>query len=101
MITHRLSAARCADRIIVMLKGVIIEQGTHQELMTIQNGAYAAMVARQAKGLDDEGMADGEKEQPLASSMSAVSKSSNLKSKEFMQDQSEQHSSPVSIKRHK
>jgi ATP-binding cassette, subfamily B (MDR/TAP), member 1 len=101
MITHRLSTARYADRIIVMSQGTVVEQGTHLELLKKQNGAYATMIARQLKGLDDENMADEEKEQPLTSSISTLSKSSHLKSKEFMQDQTEQHSTPVSMKRHK
>jgi ATP-binding cassette, subfamily B (MDR/TAP), member 1 len=101
MITHRLSTARYADRIVVMSKGTVVEQGTHLELMKKQNGAYATMVARQLKGLDNENMADEEKEQPLTSSISTLSKSSHLKSKDVLQDQTEQHSTPVSIKRQK
>lgn len=39
VIAHRLSTVRNADRIIVMEKGVIAEQGTHDELMNL-GGTY-------------------------------------------------------------
>ncbi len=40
VIAHRLSTIRDADLILVMNKGTIIEQGTHEELLR-QNGFYA------------------------------------------------------------
>ncbi len=39
VIAHRLSTVRNADRIIVMEKGAIVEQGTHDELMKL-GGTY-------------------------------------------------------------
>ena len=39
VIAHRLSTISKCDRIIVMDKGVIVEEGTHNELM-VQKGAY-------------------------------------------------------------
>jgi ATP-binding cassette subfamily B protein len=39
IIAHRLSTIRAADRILVMQKGTIAEQGTHQELMS-RDGLY-------------------------------------------------------------
>jgi len=40
IIAHRLSTIRSADQIIVLDEGIIKEQGTHQELIGIENGIY-------------------------------------------------------------
>lgn len=40
IIAHRLSTIRSADQIIVLDEGIIKEQGTHQELITLKNGIY-------------------------------------------------------------
>lgn len=42
LIAHRLSTVRSADRIIVMREGAIIEEGSHQHLMT-SGGHYAEL----------------------------------------------------------
>lgn len=42
IITHRLSAIRRVDKIIVLSRGQLVEQGTHQELMALQ-GVYAGL----------------------------------------------------------
>lgn len=47
MIAHRLSTVRKADKIVVMGKGFIIEQGTHEELLAIEDGAYRRLVEGQ------------------------------------------------------
>lgn len=41
IIAHRLSAVRDADRILVMDKGQLVESGTHQELLALDQGIYA------------------------------------------------------------
>jgi subfamily B ATP-binding cassette protein MsbA len=40
VIAHRLATVKSADKIIVMNLGEIVEQGTHKELLTIENGYY-------------------------------------------------------------
>ena len=47
IIAHRLTAVKHADRIVVIDRGEIVEQGTHRELLERQ-GAYAALHRHQA-----------------------------------------------------
>lgn len=46
IVAHRLSTVRNADNIIVLDKGKIVEQGTHEEL-TSQRGAYYNLIKNQ------------------------------------------------------
>ena len=46
VIAHRLSTIRHCDRILVMDKGKIVEDGTYEELIA-KNGLFAALVAKQ------------------------------------------------------
>ena len=46
IVAHRLSTIRNADRILVLEKGVVIEQGSHQELME-QKGHYYELYTNQ------------------------------------------------------
>lgn len=47
VIAHRLSTIQNADKIVVMQRGEIVEQGGHQELMAI-NGTYRKLVEMQS-----------------------------------------------------
>jgi len=53
-IAHRLSTIAHLDRLIVIDKGVIVEQGTHDQLLA-QDGLYASLWHRQSGGF----LADG------------------------------------------
>ncbi|WP_406200064.1 ABC transporter ATP-binding protein/permease [Kitasatospora sp. NBC_01560] len=48
LITHRLGSTRSADRIIVMDRGTVAEEGTHESLIAA-DGGYAAMWRTQAQ----------------------------------------------------
>lgn len=56
LIGHRVSTLRHADQIIVLKEGQLIEQGTHQQLITSQ-GHYAEIerLQRLAKDLENDG----------------------------------------------
>jgi ABC-type multidrug transport system fused ATPase/permease subunit len=47
MVAHRLSTVVNADCICVIDKGRVLEQGSHEELMTKKDGIYATMVSKQ------------------------------------------------------
>jgi ABC-type multidrug transport system fused ATPase/permease subunit len=49
LISHRFSTVRMADRIIVLRRGEIIEQGTHEQLVGA-SGLYAELFNLQAAG---------------------------------------------------
>ena len=51
LISHRFSSVRSADRIYVMESGLIVESGTHEELMD-EDGLYADLFELQAAAYD-------------------------------------------------
>ncbi|KAK1966143.1 ABC transporter [Colletotrichum sublineola] len=54
VIAHKLATIRKADNIVVMSKGTIIEQGTHDGLLQ-QDGAYTRLVRAQNLNVSEEG----------------------------------------------
>jgi ATP-binding cassette subfamily B multidrug efflux pump len=49
-VAHRLSTIAAMDRLVVMDKGRIVEEGTHAELLKKKGGIYASLWARQSGG---------------------------------------------------
>lgn len=56
VIAHRLSTIKNADKIVVLRKGQVVQQGTHASLMAETEGVYAHLVSAQRlnTGLDGE-----------------------------------------------
>ncbi len=54
-VAHRLSTIAAMDRLVIMDKGAVVEEGTHRELLD-KGGLYAALWQRQSGGflLEDE-----------------------------------------------
>jgi ATP-binding cassette subfamily B protein len=50
VVAHRLSTVRRADKIVVLEKGRVVEEGTHEELVALPNGRYRALVENQLEG---------------------------------------------------
>ena len=50
VIAHRLSTVKDADRVIVLDGGKIVETGSHESLMAVENGLYRKLVERQFVG---------------------------------------------------
>jgi ATP-binding cassette, subfamily B, bacterial len=53
-IAHRLSTLRKADRLVVMDKGVVVEEGNHDQLMALE-GAYWRLYQAQQRQAEAEG----------------------------------------------
>lgn len=49
VIAHRLSTVQNADKIVVVNDGQVVEEGTHESLLNIENGAYKALYNAQFK----------------------------------------------------
>ena len=56
MIAHRLSTLRDADRLIVIERGRVAEEGTHAELLAKENGVYQKLFTLQEEALKSAGI---------------------------------------------
>jgi ABC-type multidrug transport system fused ATPase/permease subunit len=54
-IAHRLSTIKKADQIVVLQRGRVVEQGTHETLLENTEGAYYGLVHAQKLSMDDTG----------------------------------------------
>ncbi|HQL10670.1 MAG TPA: multidrug ABC transporter ATP-binding protein, partial [Lentisphaeria bacterium] len=55
VVAHRLSTIKNSNLIILLDKGVIQEQGTHEELMAVPNGRYHDLYTKHmGKGVIEE-----------------------------------------------
>jgi ATP-binding cassette subfamily B (MDR/TAP) protein 1 len=52
-IAHRMSTVTSADLIVVMDKGQVIELGSHEALISANNGVYSRLYHMQSKGVKD------------------------------------------------
>lgn len=52
-IAHRLSTLHRADRLVVLDRGIVVEEGSHDELMT-RDGAYRRLYEAQARNVDGD-----------------------------------------------
>ncbi|KAL7935060.1 multidrug resistance-type transporter protein [Trichoderma chlorosporum] len=57
-IAHRLSTIKKADRIIVIKKGKVAEEGTHESLIALDGGVYSGLVQAQALSLGEPSQSD-------------------------------------------
>ncbi len=48
VIAHRLSTVKGMDRILVLRYGEVVEQGTHKELLNLEDGLYASLWSHQS-----------------------------------------------------
>ncbi len=58
MIAHRLSTLRDADKLIVIERGRVAEEGTHSELLGIENGIYKKLFTLQEEALKNAGITE-------------------------------------------
>lgn len=58
MIAHRLSTIRKADHIIVLRDGTKVEEGTHEQLLSIHDGLYSSLTKAQKLEEDDTAQED-------------------------------------------
>src|SRR5258707_13723186 len=51
VVAHRLSTVRALDRLLVLNKGKVIEEGSHEALIRLENGLYRRLFGHPAPGV--------------------------------------------------
>ncbi|RHZ12643.1 hypothetical protein DYB37_013118, partial [Aphanomyces astaci] len=72
IIAHRLSTIRDADRIVVLSHGSVLEDGTHDSLLKIEDGHYKALVDAQMRGSISEDEEDVPEQVKIQRKLSAA-----------------------------
>lgn len=70
-IAHRLSTIKKADKIVVLKKGQVVEEGTHESLLSNPDGAYWALVNAQQLSMDETFAEEADKIQGSSSDLLA------------------------------
>ncbi|KAK1278590.1 ABC transporter B family member 11 [Acorus gramineus] len=79
IVAHRLSTVRNANMISVIHRGVIVEKGSHSELLKDPNGAYCQLIRLQQRNQGSDNKKIGEHERPeILEDISSQSVSSGL-----------------------
>lgn len=79
IIAHRLSAVRDADRIIVLERGQLVEQGSHDELLRNPTGIYHHLYQLQLGGHADKAPPSKPTHSPERSATGAAGKTPSLR----------------------
>jgi ATP-binding cassette subfamily B (MDR/TAP) protein 1 len=58
-IAHRLSTIKRADKIVVLRTGVVVEEGTHNELLQNPEGVYSGLVRAQTLEMGNDDFEEG------------------------------------------
>lgn len=91
MIAHKLSTVVNADNIVVLNKGVIVEQGTHTELANL-NGHYCRLLQAQGTSNDSSGRETPVEEEQISK---AISRKLTRQSTKVITDPLEKITSPL------
>lgn len=72
LVSHRLSAVRRADRIVVVQDGRVLESGDHDSLVASPDGVYAGLFRTQAEGYREDPAPPADSAGPLPEGSGAV-----------------------------
>ena len=104
MIAHRLATLKSADHIMVMGQGRLLEEGTHDDLLSMENGAFRALMHAQQLTTEDHSSLEptprtslDEAEAPLSKIRSAVTERKSVADVERQQENDSKSASPLTL----